>query len=293
MKAIITVGISASGKTTWAEEYCRKNANWININRDSLRFSLFGLKDWSKYKFTKAREGYVTKALEAMVQVAAGSGRNIILSDTNLNKGKRDHLQGTLTNLGYHVKVKDFPITIEEAWKRDALRANGVGHSVIAKQWAQWLGHTNRIQYTPSQTLPQAIIFDVDGTLAKMEGRGPHELSKVDTDSVHEVIADMARGYHQQGYRIIVMSGREGTKDCALKTGQWLYDNVGYFVEAIYMRREGDRRKDSIIKEQLFWEKVAPNYAIMAVVDDRPQMTRAWRDMGLKVIDVGNPYIEF
>ena len=238
MKAIITVGISASGKTTWAEEYCRKNGNWININRDSLRFSLFGVSSWKEYKFTKAKELLVTLMQEAMIQAAAHAGKSVIISDTGLNKKARDSLVEKLKGWGYPSRIESFPITLEEAWKRDASRANGVGHSVIAQQWTQWLEYTGRRQYKTSGALPAAVIFDVDGTLAKMEGRGPHELSKVDTDSVHEVIADMARGYYLRGYRIIVLSGREGTADCTEKTLGWLCEKVGSCVHAVYMRKE-------------------------------------------------------
>lgn len=49
MKAIITVGISGSGKTTWAEQ----QEGFININRDDIRFDYFcgGVRDWKLYSF--------------------------------------------------------------------------------------------------------------------------------------------------------------------------------------------------------------------------------------------------
>ena len=34
-------------------------------------------------------------------------------------------------------------------------------------------------------------------------------------------------------------------------------------------------------------------YNVEFVVDDRPSVCRQWHDMGLKVLRVGNPYIEF
>jgi hypothetical protein len=59
------------------------------------------------------------------------------------------------------------------------------------------------------------------------------------------------------------------------------------------MRQAGDMRKDSIIKSEIFWENVAPNYDVKMVIDDRPQVTRMWRSIGLNVLQVGNPYVEF
>lgn len=66
-KIIITVGVSGSGKSTFAKELKEANPEYIEINRDSFRFDLFtnGVEDWSKYKFTKDREKEVTqKCLE-------------------------------------------------------------------------------------------------------------------------------------------------------------------------------------------------------------------------------------
>ena len=40
-KCILTVGVSGSGKTTWAEQYVKDMAKvgekWVNINRDDAR----------------------------------------------------------------------------------------------------------------------------------------------------------------------------------------------------------------------------------------------------------------
>ena len=42
MKAILTIGVSASGKTTWAEQFVKENEWWVNINRDDIRFTILG-----------------------------------------------------------------------------------------------------------------------------------------------------------------------------------------------------------------------------------------------------------
>lgn len=52
-------------------------------------------------------------------------------------------------------------------------------------------------------------------------------------------------------------------------------------------------RKDTIIKEELFWKPIADNYNVQFVLDDRLSVCRMWRDLGIKVLQVGNPHIEF
>ena len=59
MKLILTVGISASGKTTWAEtqKHCM-----VNINRDNIRFNIVQPgSDWKTYKHNKKNEKRVTE----------------------------------------------------------------------------------------------------------------------------------------------------------------------------------------------------------------------------------------
>lgn len=288
MKAIITVGVSASGKTTWAREYAKQHKAII-ANRDDMRFSMTGATGWSNYKWDKKIETIVTNQQDTLAYNASQMGKDFILADTNLNAERRKEWVDCLTDLGYEVEIKDFPITLEEAWKRDAMRGQGVGRDVIYKQWQQWLEYTGRKRYVPDENLPKAVIFDIDGTLAHMEGRGPFDWARVGEDKVDEFVkrlfvftTDAAR---------VVVSGRDAV--CELETTEWLRKNELYWDELL-MREAGDSRKDTIIKEEIFWRDIAPKYNVIAVVDDRPCVVRMWHDIGIpKVVAVGNQSVEF
>lgn len=52
------------------------------------------------------------------------------------------------------------------------------------------------------------------------------------------------------------------------------------------MRPEGDIRKDSIVKRELFEKYVRPYYNIEFVLDDRNQVVEMWRSLGLKCLQV-------
>jgi predicted kinase len=164
-KATITVGVSASGKTTWAKEQSA-----VDVNRDWIRFNIVCPgSDWGNYKFTKARENEVTKIQEQMVMDAYGKDQDVIISDTNLNPKILNKWKSFLADLGYTVEIKEFPVSLEEAWKRDTLRANGVGRDVIYTQYQKWLEYKDRKTYVADESKPKAVIFDIDGTLACME----------------------------------------------------------------------------------------------------------------------------
>lgn len=293
MKAIICVGCSASGKTTFAKEVCDADESWVDVNRDFIRFNIVAPgTDWSNYRFTNKREQDVTLIQEEMVMDAFAKGKNVIISDTNLNPKTRQKWMETLVDLGFDVEIKEFDVPLETLWKRDQLRTNGVGREVIYKQYKQWLQYKGRKTYIPNQNEPKAIILDVDGTIADMEGvRKPYDWDKVGQDKPKQFIIDIAKGLDAQGYTILVVSGRDGV--CYDQTKEWLNENeVPHFY--LFMREEGDMRKDTIIKEEIFWDLIAEHWNVVGVIDDRPCVLRTWREIGIpNVLAVADPYVEF
>lgn len=288
MRAYITVGISASGKSTYAATLVKEGVE--EINRDYIRFNVVQPgANWSNYKWKNEKE--VTRIHGQMIMNAWDRNKDIVVSDTNLNKGRRDALIENLKSLGYQIEIVPFHITREEAVKRDNLRANGVGESVIYRQTLDMLDFTERKTYTPDTSLPDAIIVDVDGTIAEMHDRGPFEWKKVGQDKPREFIIDMVKHYRRQGYKILVVSGR--SDECREETFDWLVSNRVAFEE-LRMRKAGDYRKDDAVKEEIFWTHLADRYNIVACIDDRPQMIRLWHEIKIpNVIAVANPYLEF
>ena len=127
-----------------------------------------------------------------------------------------------------------------------------------------------------------------------MHNRTPFEWEKVGDDKPRTEIIMMAKGLVCAGYTPIFMSGRDSV--CMDQTQQWIEQ---YFPELeghfhLYMRPQGDCRKDTIIKKELFDKYVDHNYNVKLVLDDRKSIVRMWSfEKGLNVVDVGNPHDEF
>lgn len=304
MFAIITVGVSASGKSTWARNHIHDRMRqdgevWVDINRDwERRCVLFEKTEgqidklvWRHWKWKWEDE--VTKRCDAKIVEAAAARKNIIISDTNLNKWRREALQRKLEEMGYTVEIKTFPVSFEEACRRDAERENGVGYQVIAKQFEQWNAEFAD-RYEKKDGLPQCVLVDIDGTIAHMYDRGPFEWNKVGQDKVDPVVDQIVWGLFETGKKIVFLSGRDGC--CREETLDWIDNNtmIGrYGSYELFMRPAGDSRRDDIVKGELFFEHIQDRYNVFCVLDDRPQMIRKWHSMGLKVLAVANPYIEF
>ena len=298
MQAILTVGVSASGKSTWAEQFISEQVNprqWHNSNRDEIRWNLLGAEDWSKWNWKREKE--VTQIQRNALAQVAFEGKNVIVSDTNLNPKFRNDLCEYLQSLGYSSVVqKVFPVSFEEACKRDTARPNGVGYSVIAKQMEQmneYMKAFNPQEYPERENKGwrgKCIIVDIDGTLAHMTGRSPYDFDRVNEDAVDIAVANICQLYYNEGYSVILLSGRD--EACRAVTVDWLHTNcIAY--SRLFMRAEGDRRQDTVVKKELFDAHIRGMYDVEFVIDDRPCVCRQWRDMGLKVLQVGNPYIEF
>ena len=300
MKNIIlfTVGISASGKTTWAENYIKANRGWVNINRDDIRFELFsdGVKDWSKYKFSRANEKKVTNEQERLIEKAAVNGKNIIISDTNLNPAYRNRIMSNPFLITYQEEERIFDVPFLEALKRDSKRPNGVGYEVISRQFKAYSALVWGSEYHEhTNSKKDAFICDIDGTIADMTGvRTPYEWDKVGQDNPRDEIIAMITGLIDQGSYPIFVSGRDGC--CYEDTQEWISANVGLHRRnfLLLMREAGDCRKDTIIKKEIFKEFIDNEFNIEVVLDDRPSVSRMFQyELGLNVVNVGNPWVEF
>lgn len=305
MKAIFTVGVSASGKSTWAREHC-KVTGAFEVNRDNIRTAILmdegSIDDpaylWAKWNFKREKE--VSAQFDSLILHAVDVGLDVVVSDTNLNADRLKANIVWLMSLGYECEVKYFPVAdIDVVIKRDRSRVPSVGESVIRKQWIQWLELGEEItgikRYTPNKDLPMCVVVDIDGTVAQMNGRGPFDWDKVDSDlprnHVINAVYSMTRPALDR-VRPIFLSGRDGV--CRKKTEEWILSNFGYIDnDQLFMRAEGDCRKDRIIKDELFWQHVAPNYHVIAAFDDRKQMVQYWTDIGVPLFNVGNCYEDF
>lgn len=148
------------------------------------------------------------------------------------------------------------------------------------------------MKYIPDESLSKAIIVDIDGTIAHMHNRGPFDWKRVGEDHFDTLVGSIVEHFVIKGYEVIFLSGRD--EICRTQTEEWLEKNFSFFVHNLLMRTNKDYRKDSIVKQEIFFRDIASNYNVHAVIDDRPQVVRMWHEIGIpKVICVGNPFVEF
>jgi hypothetical protein len=134
-----------------------------------------------------------------------------------------------------------------------------------------------------TEPLPLAIICDLDGTLAHLNGRSPYDASSALEDGLNVPVAHIVQTYAAAGTAVILVSGREDKY--RRPTEAWLAKHdIPY--DALYMRRTRDFRKDAIIKTEIYNAKIRDQYAVLFVLDDRNQVVEMWRGLGLTCLQV-------
>ena len=281
-KLIMTKGLPASGKSTWAKDYQGKNPNTVRVNKDDLRAMLHN-SVWSH-----GREDFVLKVRNFIVTESLKAGHDVIVDDTNLSPKHEVTLRNFALQAKAEFEIKDFTdITVDECIKRDLKRSTSVGEKVIKDMYKEFLAPKPEvIENDPN--LPDCIICDLDGTLAHMVNRGPFDWAKVGGDEPDFEVWEILLRYrnvmpvsHQM--EVILLSGRDSI--CKDKTMEWL----GLFdipYDKLYMRKKGDMRKDSIIKRELYEKHIKGKYNVQFVLDDRNQVVEMWRSLGLKCLQV-------
>ena len=286
-KLLILVGAPGSGKSTFARYFLRTEDNWIRVNRDDFRWMQFG--DSLMIPFYEER---ISKMVEASVLTLLKSDTNVIIDATNTSLRTIQDMIHTYTEYA-DISFKVFDLPVDELVKRCDKRYEETGKfiskSVVERNVAN-LKHTlekfdfapipRKVQVattsyaTQDKNLPKAVICDLDGTLSLLNGRDPYNAATCDNDLLNEPVAAALKMAKQQGYQVILLSGREDK--FREPTVRFLDKHqIGY--DLLLMRTSNDFRKDNIIKRELFEGEIQGKYFVEFLLDDRNQVVDMWR----------------
>lgn len=277
-KLIMTRGLPASGKSTWAKEQIAKSDGKIKrVNKDDLRAMI------DDGKWSNGREKNILATRDAMVGAWLGAGFDVIVDDTNFATKHIERLK-QIAGKDVDVRIMDFDCPPSVCEERDAKRANPVGAKVIRDMWRRYVCQP-RPERNPE--LPDAIIVDIDGTLADISHRNPYDATKYLDDALHtDVYQAVIQMYLTlNNGKIIICSGRSDEyRDI---TTEWL-KKYKILHHDLLMRPAGDTRPDHLIKGEIYERDIKGKYNVLCVFDDRQQVVDMWRENGLRVFQVAD-----
>jgi len=283
---LILVGAPGSGKSTFAKYHLRTHLNWARVCRDDFRAMHFGAGFMSDKD-----EAMISKMIDGAIEAMLVNKTNVIADATHT---KRVYLDEYVKKFGHlaDVSFKVFEASREELNRRCREREEQTGKVIPAAAVKQ---HSESLELLKASfdfatvpkmlkqnkpalqntALPKAIICDLDGTLALLNGRNPFDASHCEADLLNQPVAHVLQTYAKSDYRIILVSGRESKFE--VQTRSFLAQHQIPF-DLLLMRSTDDSRKDAVVKKEIFNREIRDKYYIEFVLDDRNQVVDMWRN---------------
>lgn len=241
--------------------------------------------------WSKQNEKFVLDVRDFLITDCLVFGYNVIVDDTNLHPKHEQRIREIASLLATQgnevsVEIKDFTdVPVQTCILNDAKRTVGyVGEKVIIDMYNKFIRKEEK-EPDFNEYLPTAVICDLDGTLALLNGRDPYDPVTVEEDTVRRSVSASISALGNDGYIVILVSGRK--EKYREQTLRWLRKN-GIMFDLLYMRQTDDNRKDSIVKEEIYNENIKDLFNVLCVFDDRNQVVAFWRSIGLPCFQVAD-----
>ncbi len=281
-KLLMLKGLPASGKSTYAKEL-EATGKWTRVNKDDIRKEFF-----PDYTFKDEKEVVYMEDSEIIAELREGN--NVVVDNTHFNPAHQVRLEKIAKDEGAEFELLFIDTPLEVCIKRNRKRANSVPMEAILDMYRKHIAPLRDEKQEYNDNLEEAILVDVDGTLAHICDGSPYDASRAMGDSLDDAVSNIVNMAYGHGYKVIVLTGRHSGH--LQVTTEWLKAK-GVNYDQIFCRDEGDYRADYIVKKELFDQNVRDKYNVKYVIDDRPSVCRMWRSIGLKTLQVGDPHHEF
>lgn len=148
---------------------------------------------------------------------------------------------------------------------------------------------------------PLAVIFDRDGTLASVHNGPSHGAKDSDWaafnaairfDRPVPIVVGLLNAIRPGVIRIMVSGRAEGDHPGDRRRRFAMQDWIVKHdlpIDYLFMRVGGDKRLDSVVKEEILLNDILPRFNPVLAVDDRPQVIDVWKKYGIATIQVVNP----
>jgi predicted kinase len=292
-KIYVLIGAPAFGKSVMARKMHEEDPAKVIVSRDEIRASR------GKY-WIEEQEDYISDIEEFEIRSAIKHGLSPIIDATNLNLKTMDKWEKLSVELGVDLEKIFLPyIPFAEALARDIKRGQEGGRAVGEKTLRSFYKRYYWDQYEkevfgnkhpssdPDDSLPPAVIFDLDFTIMYRQNRGPFEYAKADTDKVDPKAKWMIQRWIDDGINVILLTGRDATEDSinairkALGIPQKEKMDGKYFPYEIIGRNEGDRRSSVIVKKELYEKEVEGKYNVLMAFDDDQEVVDMYKSKGI------------
>ncbi|NDW18018.1 polynucleotide kinase [Dysgonomonas sp. 216] len=280
LDVLVLLGVSDDEKVLFARKLVESGKNWMFVNRNGIRQINF-----SEIKMGVRQENLITEMILSSVNGLLSKKSNVVL---DIDTFKEDHYTQLITRFNHQASIsfKVFEAHISDKTDKAQTKRIKEFDNFLEKfdvSQRKQIEDTEKV-LEQDETLPKAIICDLDGTLALMNGRPSYNASKADEDILNVSVANLLKIYSGLGYKILLLTGRyERFREPSLRFLS--IHNVLY--DGLWMRKDGDMRKDAVTKYEVFMTEIYNKYFVEFVLEDRNQVVDMWRkEIGLPCFQV-------
>lgn len=289
-KLTLLVGSPGSGKSTLAKDRIYNDgdhgAATVYINQD-----------------TQGKQGHIDLFWKAL-----GENKDIIVDRMGFSKEQRLRYLHPAKEAGYESEIIVLHVPYQTCLERCLARKD---HPTIKEEkdarsaLFTFFGKYERVQDNEADVVTRLgwatdrasaiVTIDLDGTLCNIDHRlhyvsgkatdseetqkknWPMFFKELVNDKVNDWCADIMDSMLTSGYQIILASGRPDDHEKA--TREWLSNN-NITYHNLFMRRRGDYRPDTVIKEIILDFEILPRGKPLFFIDDRKVVVDLWRSRG-------------
>lgn len=317
---VVLVGVAGCGKSTFARQYFEDHEV---VSSDECRRMVSGDPD------DQAATPDAFDLLTFLVAKRLKWRRLTVVDATNVRERERSRLLGLAGKHDVPAVAIVLDLPLEVCLERDAARGRSVGGDVLRRQhraleadrdglqpgrgWeavrvlgdpeeADAVRIVRRQEAPAASTLPEieagkppAVVVDLDGTLSSNAWRLHHLegderdweafFAEMERDAPVEPIVEMVR-WLARDVEVLVVTGRPAGYEPTVR--RWLAEH-GVVYDELYLRGQGDRRPDTVVKRELYRDHIADRWDVVFAVDDREQVIEMWRGEGLYVLEAVDP----
>lgn len=291
-KLVMMKGLPGSGKSTFAKELIKDKKDWIRLNNDDLSTMLFGSS------FATDQFSVIDSTRKLLIKHFMEKGVNIVVDNTNLSLKHEEYLKTLVETHNaeapnktpipslYEFSIHDLTnVSLKTCLERNNLRPNPVPTSVILDMYRTSI-EPKKKKLEQNEQLPPAIIVDIDGTVARLNGRQPFAMKACINDLPAISVINLVEMYQSNGHKIIFVTGRN--EPYRQMTVDWLNKHTKLKQDYdLHMRPANSKEPDVSFKLAVFTEKIQPNYYVKLVLEDRDRMVEMYRNvLGLTCLQV-------
>jgi len=155
---------------------------------------------------------------------------------------------------------------------------SGSGKSTFAHE--QWKANPTGVVVVNRDSIRNLLFGFTDQTIQEYYTRP--DLNKIEKQVTKYEDTQIKSVVNSLQTQVFICTGRDGI--CLDETIKWL-DSNNIHYDKVFIRKAGDMRPDWQIKAEI-WQQISENYYIDFLIDDRMQVVRHARALGLKVLQV-------